>query len=439
MGRRVVVAGGGLAGIAAAVMLADHGVAVTLVEARRRLGGRAGSFEDVRTGEVLDNCQHVTMGACRVYMQLLERLGVAGMLAWSTRQTWIERGGRRSTLRATVLPGAGAFAPSLAVARFLSIADKLSMVRAVRAAQGVDRSTLRDVTFLEWLETTRPTARAIARFWEPLIVSACNLGPSRVSAEVGLHVVQGAMLGGASEARIGVPRGALGALYEPVVGVVEAAGGSVELGARVSGFEPGRVVCADGREIEGDAVICALDPAAANRLVSVDGAPAYAGVAFSPILGVHVRYDRPVLDVPHAVLVEGGVQWVFARAGDARLVHAVVSAADAWVGLGEDEIVRHVTKEIGEYLPAARGAAVEWARPVLERRATFAATPGFQDARPGAGRVADQGCFIAGDATATGWPATMEGAVRSGRGAAAAVLLEVGVRGDGAATDRAVG
>ncbi|MEQ8843703.1 MAG: hydroxysqualene dehydroxylase HpnE [Phycisphaerales bacterium] len=437
MGGRVVVAGGGLAGIAAAVMLADHGVAVTLLEARRRLGGRAGSFEDARTGEVLDNCQHVTMGACRVYVQLLERLGVADQLAWGTRQTWIERGGRRSTLRAAPLPGAGAFAPSLVLARFLSVGDKASLGRAVRAAKGVDRSTLGDVTFLEWLETTRPTRRAIVRFWEPLIVSACNLSPARVSAEVGLHVVQGAMLGGASEARIGVPRGPLGDLYEPVRGIVEAAGGSVELGARVSGFEPGRVWCADGRAFDGDAVLCALDPAAANRLVRVDGRPAYAGVGFSPILGVHLRYDRAVLDVPHAVLVEGGVQWVFARSGDARLVHAVVSAADEWVGLGEEETVRRVVGEIAEYLPAASGAQVEWARPVLERRATFAATPAFQGLRPGAGRLADEGCFIAGDATSTGWPATMEGAVRSGRGAAGAVLLELGTDAD--ASDRAVG
>lgn len=407
-------------------MLADHGVAVTLLEARRRLGGRAGSFEDARTGEVLDNCQHVTMGACRVYVQLLERLGVADQLSWGTRQTWIERGGRRSTLRAAPLPGAAAFGPSLAVARFLSVADKASLVRAVRAAQGADRAALRDVTFLDWLESTRPTARVIVRFWEPLIVSACNLSPARVSAEVGLHVVQGAMLGGRGEAKIGVPTGPLGALYEPVVGIVESAGGRVEFGARVSGFGPSRVETADGRVFEGDAVVCALDPAAANRLVTVDGAPAYAGVEFSPILGVHVRYDQPVLDVPHAVLVEGGVQWLFARAGEPRLVHAVVSAADDWVGLGEAETVRRVVEEIAEYVPAARGASVEWARPVLERRATFAATPGFQRARPGAGRLADQGCFIAGDATSTGWPATMEGAVRSGRGAAAAALLEVG-------------
>ncbi|MCW5756771.1 MAG: hydroxysqualene dehydroxylase HpnE [Phycisphaeraceae bacterium] len=426
MERRAVVVGGGLAGIAAAVMLADHGVAVTLLEARRRLGGRAGSFEDPRTGEVLDNCQHVAMGACRVYVQLLERLGVAHMMAWGTRQTWIERGGRRSTLRAAPLPGTWAYAPSLALARFLSMGDKASIARAVRAARDVNRVSLRDVVFLEWLEATSPTPRAIARFWEPLIVSACNLSPARVSAEVGLHVVQGALLGGARDARIGVPTAPLSSLYEPVGKVLEAAGGRVVHGARVIGIEPGRVMCADGAVYACVAVVCALDPASANRLVTIDGGHPYAGVSFSPILGVHVRYDRPVLDVPHAVLVEGGVQWVFAKAGDPCMVHAVASAADAWVGLGEKEIVERVVAEIGEYLPIARGASVRWARPVLERRATFAATPDFQGSRPGAGRYADQGCFLAGDATATGWPATMEGAVRSGRGAAGAALLSLG-------------
>lgn len=428
MERRAIVVGGGLAGIAAAVMLADHGVAVTLLEARRRLGGRAGSFEDARTGEVLDNCQHVAMGACRVYVQFLQRLGVADKLAWGTRQTWIEPGGRRSTLRALPLPGALAFAPSLLVARFLNLADKRSLARAVRAAEQVDRATLADTPFLDWLSTTDPTPRAIARFWEPLIVSACNLVPDRVSAEVALHVVQGAMLGGPGNASIGVPISPLGELYEPVPKLLEGAGGAVAFGARAKMIEPGRVECVDGSVFEADAVVCALDPSAANRMVTVDGREPYAGVSFSPILGVHIQYDREVLDVPHAVLVEGAIQWVFSKHGDASLLHGVASAANDWAGLSEAETVERAVADIATYLPAARGAEVRWARPVLERRATFAATPSFQLRRPGAGRLADQGCFIAGDATSTGWPATMEGAVRSGRGAAAAVLLELGTQ-----------
>ena len=428
MERRAIVVGGGLAGIAAAVMLADHGVAVTLLEARRRLGGRAGSFEDARTGEVLDNCQHVAMGACRVYVQFLERLGVAGKLAWGTRQTWIEPGGRRSTLRAMPLPGALAFAPSLLKAKFLTMADKRSLTRATRAAQSVDRAKLAETPFLEWLASTNPTSRAIARFWDPLIVSACNLRPEHVSAEVALHVVQGAMLGGAANASIGVPIAPLAELYEPVPEILRQSGGSVEFGARVKAIGPGRVECVDGRVFEAGAVVCALDPTAANRLVTVDGREPYEGVSFSPILGVHVQYDRPVLNVPHAVLVEGDIQWVFAKHADPSLVHAVASAADDWVGLGESETVDRAVADIAGYLPAAREARVRWARPVLERRATFAASPEFQPRRPGAGRLADQGCFIAGDATSTGWPATMEGAVRSGRGAAAAALLELGTQ-----------
>jgi zeta-carotene desaturase len=430
MERRAIVVGGGLAGIAAAVMMSDHGVAVTLLEARKRLGGRAGSFEDARTGQVLDNCQHVTMGACRVYIDLLGRLGVANKIAWGTRQTWIEPGGRRSTLAAAPLPGAMAFGPSLLLARFLSLGDKASIARAAGAAAKADRHALGDRTFAQWLAGTRPTDRAIRRFWNPLIVSACNLEPDRVSARVGLHVVQDAMLGGAASASIGVPDVPLDALYEPVPGVLRDGGGGVEFGARVTAIERGRVSCTDGRTFESDAVVCALDPAAANRLVSTEGQPPYPGVVFSPILGVHLRFDRPVLDVPHAVLVEGAVQWVFAKPAEPGLLHAVVSAADAWAGLSERDIVRRVVDELAEYLPQTRSAELRWARPVLERRATFAATPGFQGSRPGAGRLCDQGCFLAGDATATGWPATMEGAVRSGRGAAAAALLDIGTTTD---------
>ncbi|GIW73604.1 MAG: hypothetical protein KatS3mg103_0126 [Phycisphaerales bacterium] len=320
--RTALVVGGGLAGIAAAVMLADEGVAVTLLEARRRLGGRAGSFEDPRTGEVLDNCQHVAMGACRVYRSLLDRLGVADRFAWTGVQTWIEPGGRRS--RISPVPGLGrwAFGPSLLAARFLSWADKRSVMRAVRAAAGTDRSELAGISFHAWLERTGPTHGALARLWSPVIVSACNLPPERVSAQVGLHVLQGALLGGAHAGRIGVPRCPLGTLYEPVEAILRRAGGRVVLGARVRRLQPGMAICADGRTFHGQAVVCALDPASANRLVSIDGRPPFEGVGFSPILGVHLRYDRPVLDVPHAVLVDGAVQWVFARHGDGAHLHA---------------------------------------------------------------------------------------------------------------------
>lgn len=427
--RSVVVAGGGLAGIAAALRLAEQGVAVTLLETRRKLGGRATSFDDVRSGETLDNCQHVAMGACASYLDLLRRLKVDHLIEWSSRTLWVEAGGRRSQLAPSPLPAPGHLAPSLLAARFLSTAEKLQISRATLAALLAERARWQDRPFDRWLREQGQSDGAISKFWSPIIVSACNLTADKVAASCALHVVQGGFLRSRAAGRIGVPSVPLVSLYDPAEEAVRAAGGAIRLGESVERITETAVVTASGETIEADRVICALpferalaavDPAIASRDARFDTMRA---LTHSPILGVHLVASRPILDAPHAVLVERPTQWLFRKGpapGGGQRLHAVVSAADEWVALREDEIASRIVEDIRACFPEAGAAELRDVRPVKEKRATFAATPEGERARPdtaGPSRL-----LLAGDYTRTGWPATMEGAVRSGYSAAAAAL-----------------
>lgn len=430
--RRVLIAGGGLAGIAAAIALARRGVDVRLLETSRRLGGRATSFEDPRTGEVLDNCQHVAMGCCTAYLRLLESLGARDLLTWTREQTWIEPGGRRSVLRRGALPAPLHFAGSFARAAFLTRAEKAAIARAMLAIMAPVESASGGRTFGDWLDEQRQPEGARRRLWEPIVVSACNLSAERVDARLALKVFREGLLTGGAASDIGVPRVPLVRLYARAEGLIGA--GAVMYGASVVSAEAGGVRLADGRSLEADAVICALPAERAARVLPADDPrrAALASVEHSPILGVHLALDRPVLDVPHAVLLGAGVQWMFRKDDAGARVHAVISAADDMVGMEKEKIVDAVMDDLRRALPAMRGVKLVWARPVFEKRATFAATPEFERSRPGAvdPRVAADGragVVLAGDFTATGWPATMEGAVRSGfRAAEVAMGLPCG-------------
>jgi len=454
-----IVAGGGIAGIAAAIRLADAGLRVTLLETRPRLGGRATSFEDPRSSEVLDNCQHVVMGCCTAYLHLLDRLGVRDQIEWTRDQLWLERGsGRASTVRPSAIPAPFHFAPAVARAKFLSAREKAALAWGAHVVAHAKREAWRDRTFAQFLAHARQPDSLVRKFWEPVVVSACNLPCDRACAASALMVFQDGFFGSPRAADIGVSRVPLLRLYDRAAAALAGTGGVVRLGFSVERVGPAHVegVCKGRRErLDAPAVVCALpieralgviDPA----ILSADGrfppmltpgdAPAgdRSRWAFSPILGVHLAFDRPVLRAPHAVLVPDAsaapapaVQWLFRKDDEGRRVHAVISAADAWVPMPEAEIVERVRADIEAHIPEARGARVEWARAVKEKRATFAPTPEVERLRPPA--TGSSGLILAGDYTATGWPATMEGAARSGFTAAAAVLDRLGRSADAAA------
>jgi len=433
----VIVCGAGVAGMACAVRLAQAGVRVLVLETRKKLGGRASSFIDPRTGEELDNCQHVALSCCTSYLDLLTRLGRGDAMTWHPQLHWAERGGRVSTVTPTRwLPAPAHMTLSLLGAHFLN-AEELTLLGIGSArVLTASRERWRGKSFAQLLTWADQPETLIAKFWEPVVVSACNLSCARTCAATALKVFQEGLLAGPQAGQMGVPRVPLGALYDEFAPLVQRAGGQVELGESVLRVrhEPGGacVELEGGRVLRAGRVVCALP---FERAATVLDEPEWTGrgaqlaglaaLGHSPILGVHIEMDRPVLALPHAVLVGAGTQWVFRKDLAGQRVHAVISGADAWMGLSQEQIVARVVDDLRAYFPSrAADAQVVSARAVKERRATFVAAPGFERLRPSVIDAARPGAcvLLAGDYCDVGWPATMEGATRAGYAAASAVL-----------------
>jgi len=437
-GQSVIVLGGGLAGIATAVRLAQAHVPVTLVETARRLGGRATSHVDKTTGQRVDNCQHVLLGCCTNLIDLYHRLGVAGDIDWHDVLHFYDKQGHHDELVASDFP-----APlhlSLSMMRFTTLnwPQKMQVSRAMLAMMRLGptgRENLHEVTFEQWLRAHGQSDGAIERFWAVIVISALNQTPRRCSAAFAIQVFQEGFLAHRDAYRMGTAAVPLGQLYDPAATVIERAGGRVMLGASVKavhgeGDHITGIELVDGQALTADHYISALP---FDRLSKVVDAPLrqadgrFAGVEHfehSPILGIHLHYEQTILDAPHMIFVDSPLQWVFNKGIDetgCQYLHGVISAADEWVGEPADAIAAMAHQELCDYLPAARGVQPARSKVIKEKRATFNPAPGIEAHRPTTcGDVAN--LLLAGDWTATGWPATMEGAVRSGYKAAAAAM-----------------
>jgi len=422
----VVIVGGGLAGISCALTLAENGATVRVLETRKKLGGRATSFEDVRTGHVIDNCQHVAMGCCTNYLDLCGRLGVLDKFEWHDSTWWYEDGGRVSVLRPGALPEPAHMTSSFAFAKFLTTGEKFAIAKAMGAIVFEHRERCALETFAQWLARKGQPAGAVEKFWQPVIVSACNVTCDRVSAAVALHVFQEGFLANKKAPSVGLSRVPLVELYDPAEDAICASGGSITLGASVASVGLDHVVTSAGERIEAGRVVCAVTFERALKIVLPEIQEAderfasMRSLTHSPILGVHLEFDRPVLETPHGVLVGKGTQWVFRKDDEGRRVHAVISAADEWMGMNEDRITERVCADIFACIPDAAGAGVVSSRPVKEKLATYVASPEGEANRPTT--LGESGLILAGDYVRSGWPSTMEGAVRSGTLAAEAVL-----------------
>lgn len=421
-----IIVGGGIAGITAAIHLAEAGVRVLLLETRKKLGGRATSFTDVRTGEVIDNCQHVAMRCCTNYLDLCRRLDVLDQIEWRKDVYWVEAGGRTSVIRPGLFPAPGHFTGSFLGIKFLTTAEKVALARAMLAVISTDRARERSRTFGQWLAEQRQPSSLISKFWSPVIVSACNLDVDRVCAASALHVFQEGFLAHRDAAMVGVSKVPLLELYDRAEEVIASAGGEMRLGDSVQSVREREVVTSDGRTLAADRVILSVPPERAARMVdpgvaAKDARFARLGeITHSPILGVHMTFDRPVLPMHSAVLVERPTQWVFRKDAEGRKLHAVISAADEWVPMSEQQVTERVMSDLRACFPQAADAMVLSSRPVKEKLATFAPTPEVEAVRPTT--VGASALILAGDYVQTGWPATMEGAARSGMMAAAAAL-----------------
>ncbi|KNB53668.1 hydroxysqualene dehydroxylase HpnE [Streptomyces caatingaensis] len=457
-GTAAVVIGGGLAGVTAALRLADAGLRVTLLEGRPRLGGLAFSF---RRGELtVDNGQHVFLRCCTAYRGFLERISADHLVTLQDRlDVPVLDVGHRSgrprlgRLRRTALPVPLHLAASLATYPHLSPAERASVGRAALALRGLDPAdpALDDVDFATWLHRHGQSARTVEALWDLVGVATLNATADRASLGLAAMVFKTGLLSEAGAADIGWAAVPLGELHDVRArAALEKAGVRVELRTRVTGVArdadgawqvdteagPGEA----GRLAAGT-VVLAVPQREAHALLP-EGALAdrsrLLGIGTAPILNLHVVYDRKVLRRPFFTALGSPVQWVFdrthssglaARSGHGQYLAVSQSAAQDDIDRPVAELRARYLPELERLLPAARGAAVRDFFVTRERTATFAPSPGVGRLRPGA-RTDAPGLFLAGAWTATGWPATMEGAVRSGRSAADAALSGLGRAGD---------
>jgi squalene-associated FAD-dependent desaturase len=438
----VAVVGGGLAGLAAGCALASAGMKVTLFERRPYLGGRASSYQHPGTGEVIDNCQHVLLGCCTNLIDFYQRTGVAGSIRWFDRMTFLEPGGRASEIGPSSLPAPLHTTPAFLRASCLEVADKVAIARAMMAlAPMAPRDT--GESFLGWLNRHGQTVRAIERFWKPVLVSALNEEVERVSVPYAAQVMRESFLKSAAAGRMGVPTVPLTDLYSAAGSYICERQGEVQFRTSAESFraEPSHVKLALGdREETFDYVIFALPFDSLERILpdSSTSQPLRNSLArfeTSPITGIHLWFDRVISDLDHAVLLDRTIQWMFHKSklqnrnsnGHGSYVELVVSASKTLVDKSKQEIVDLAVSELREFFPAAREANLLKSTVIKEVHATYSPRPGIEADRPRPETVWPR-VFLAGDWTATGWPATMEGAVRSGYLAAESVARVAGMR-----------
>jgi zeta-carotene desaturase len=415
-----IVAGGGLAGLAATAALCSAGHSVKLFEARPFLGGRATSYEI--DSETIDNCQHVLLRCCVNLMDFYRRLGVDNDIAFHREIFFIEPGGRTSTLCSGFLPAPNHFAESFLRMTFLSAGEKLDVVRAIRSIERErGRADLDRITMQEWLEEKRQPGRAIDRFWRQVLVSAINEELDRMAASHGFQVFRLGFLARKNSYEMGVPAVPLGRLYGSEawkrIGQADLRmRAPVEKIVIENGMVDHAVVA--GEQLRADHYICAL-PFERISAVIPDMPLDLAGFEHSPITGIHLWFDRPVTALPHATLLDRTIQWMFNKS-EGRYIQLVVSASRSLETMPRTDVIALALRELAEFFPAVRDAKLEKSHVVKEIRATFSAMPGLESRRP-LSRTAIPNLFLAGDWTRSGWPATMEGAVRSGYLAAEAV------------------
>jgi squalene-associated FAD-dependent desaturase len=446
MSSKVAVIGGGLAGITASIALAETGAEVTLLEARPRLGGATCSFS--RDGLTVDTGQHIFLGCCSAYRGLLDKLGMTGHAPMQDRfdVTVLAPGTagqpRKARLRRTALPGPLHMLPGLGRYPFLSLKERASVSRPALAMRFVDPSkpAVDQQRFGDWLAARGQTERARRVLWDLFSVSALNIAGDDASLALAAVVVKTGLLGKNNAADIGVPALPLGELHgDAGATLLGKLGAKVSLGAKVTAIEAaenggGFTVKLADDELAVDAVVLAVPHEKAAPLMPPGALPeqtvaAWSGLGASPIVNVHVIYDRPVMDLPFVAAIDSPVQWVFDRtqiSGISASKHGrpghqylaiSLSAADEYADTPVAQLQEQFVPALAELFPAARDAKVAEFFVTRERRATFRQAPGSGALRPKAA-TRHPGLVLAGAWTDTGWPDTMEGAVRSGLTAA---------------------
>ncbi len=437
-GPRVAVVGGGLAGMAAAWEVRRRGLHVELFDEKKQLGGRAGSFFDPQIGRLVDFCQHVSMGCCTKLAEFCRQTGVADCFRRDRRLHFFGPDAvRRDFAAVGWLPPPLHLAPGLMRLKYLTLRERLSIARTLlrlkRPDAGKDQQPA-DESIGDWLRRHGQTERAVERFWSVVLVSALSETPDRASLAAGRKVFVDGFLSSRRAYELEVPREPLAEIFDRRVGGrLTKRGVIVHRCRRVLQVDGDArrafgIVLVDGTQLPFDFVIVAVPwrrvgslfpPEMRAALPELDGLSAIQPAA---ITAVHMWFDRPVLRLPHAVSVGGRSPWFFEVTTESGAhCQAVISAADDLVGQPRRDVLAGVLRDLERIRPEMPTARLLHHRVVTQPAAVFSVQPGISRLRP-AQRMPIKSLALAGDWTDTGWPATMESAVRSGLLAAEVVM-----------------
>jgi squalene-associated FAD-dependent desaturase len=441
----VLVVGAGVAGLSAGAELARAGARVTVLERRPYVGGRAYSYLHPALDEVVDS-QHVLLGCCTNLIDFCGRAGLAEKIRWYDRQTFLEPGGRASTIELSGLPAPLHYAGSFLRAGMLETRDKVAIARGLgEFARGYGGASDGE-SVLQWYGRTRQTGGAIRHFWEPIVLATLNDSSEHCSMKYAGKVFYELFLKTATGGRLGIPTVPLSEFYDAGAAMVEREGARVELRASVERLEQaadGRWVVGtgDGREFCAKDVVLALPFEQTQRLIAGMGLrggeevrtrlmEAMGRFVHSPFISILLWYDREITTLDHAWLLDTTIQWFFHKSrirGCApergSYVELVIAGSKRELPMGRAEILEPALAELARFFPGVREARLVKSGILKEARATFSVLPGLDGDRPGQ-RTGLPGLYLAGDWTATEWPSTMEGAARSGRLAAGEVVGE---------------
>jgi zeta-carotene desaturase len=436
----VIVVGAGPAGLAAAAALSREGKRVTLLERKPYVGGRAYSYEHPALGEVVDS-QHVMVGCCTNLIELCGQAGSEEKIRWYDRQTFLEPGGRASVIETSALPAPLHFAPSFAKLKTLSLKDKIGMAQGLMEFfRGYPKDGGESAE--QWLKRTGQTERSIRHFWHPILMATLNDSPANCSTYYAGKIFHELFIKSSSGGKLGIPTVPLSEFYADIARLIEAQGGVVQLRASVEGLVQEtdgrwRVRTADADHVA-ESVILAIPFEQMQRLlpaVQAQGEDVRQELAgkierqiHSPFTSVLLWYDREITDLDHAWLLDTTIEWFFHKSRIRRFgpekgsyVELVIAGSRAQLSQSREEILSGALRELEMFFPEVRRARLVKSGILKEARATFSVTPGNDRFRPGQ-ESGWPGLYLAGDWTATEWPSTMEGGVRSGRLAAGAVV-----------------
>ena len=437
--KRVIIIGGGFAGLAAGVELSERGTAVTLLERRGHLGGRAYSFIDQQTGDIVDNGQHLFMGCYQQTIAFLKKIGCLDRLAFQDRPRvdFLDREHGYTSFECPRLPAPLHAVAGLLRMRGLTLGDKLGVVRVGRAIQQNGQSKAPQ-TVKEWLAGLGQSERIRERFWYPMAVATLNEDPQVASAAMLKVVLKEAFGGGRKATSIGIARVGLSELYtEGASRFIEARGGTIKTNATVERLviEGRRIVAVElksGERLEADAVISAVPHAAFLKMLPEElRAGEFAAVErlrAAPIVSINLWFDRSVFDRQFAGLIGTRSQWLFNKnlivkpTESSHQLAVIISAAHDFVDWTKEQLVEMALGELHELLPESRDAGLLHSRIVKEREATLSHTVESDSLRPGP-RTSIDNLILAGGWTATGLPDTIESAVLSGHTAAEIVAV----------------